>query len=149
MPLLTVWAFVACSRVNFNFTFISFCWRQKVELVLCTHEDVTPHIFNLDTGWRWVVSTTPRPFTPEERTPVSLDRRLCGLQDRSRSSGEGEKCLAPTGSRFPDREARSTCGVPTIAIGIDRKSRATDIVISRCESWTYVCSRILTFRHQL
>lgn len=80
-----------------------------------------------------MVNTTPWPFTPEERTPVALDRRLCGLEGRSRSSVEGEKYLAPICSRFPDRGARSTCGLPTMAIAIDRKSRATDVVTSRCE----------------
>ena len=29
-----------------------------------------PHILNMGTKWKWVVSLTPRPFQPQERTPV-------------------------------------------------------------------------------
>jgi hypothetical protein len=48
-----------------------------------------PHILNLGTRWRWVVSFTPRPLYPQGKSPqYPLDRRLGGLQSRS---GRGVK----------------------------------------------------------
>jgi hypothetical protein len=39
--------------------------------------------FDLGTGWRWVVSFTPRPFYPQGKSPwYPLDRRLGGPQSR-------------------------------------------------------------------
>lgn len=38
----------------------------------------TPFILNLSTSWRWVVSFTPWPLYPKERTPVPKSRRLGG-----------------------------------------------------------------------
>jgi hypothetical protein len=56
---------------------------------------------DLGTSWRWVVSFTPRPFYPREKSPwYPLDRRLCGPRSRSGRRGE-EKVLDPTGTRTP------------------------------------------------
>jgi hypothetical protein len=54
------------------------------------HEDVfestgiAPRILYLGTGWRWVVSFTPRLLYPSGKSPCCpLDRRLAGPQSRS------------------------------------------------------------------
>jgi len=45
---------------------------------------IAPLILDLGTRWRWVVSFTPRPLYPQEKSPwYPLDRSLCGLQSRS------------------------------------------------------------------
>jgi hypothetical protein len=41
-----------------------------------------PHILNLGTRWKRVVSFTPRPVFRKKRTRYPLDRRLGGLQSR-------------------------------------------------------------------
>jgi hypothetical protein len=54
-----------------------------------------PRIPDLGTRWRWVVSFTPRSFTPQgKKPPNSLDRRLGGPQRRSGRGGE-EKNFQP------------------------------------------------------
>jgi hypothetical protein len=48
---------------------------------------------DLGTGWKWVVSFTPRPLYPRRKNPrCPLDRRLGGPQSRSGSCG-GQKIL--------------------------------------------------------
>jgi len=52
--------------------------------------DIAPHILNLGSRWRWVVSFTPRPLYSRRKSSChSLDRRLGGPQ--SRSGGEGDE----------------------------------------------------------
>jgi hypothetical protein len=57
-------------------------YLSKVKLSLCfnwksCHEDVlgnggvAPHILDLGSRWRWVVSFTPRPLNPRERAPFT------------------------------------------------------------------------------
>jgi hypothetical protein len=47
-------------------------------------ESIAPHILNLATRWRWVVSFTPRPlYSQVKDTWYPLDRRLGGPQSRS------------------------------------------------------------------
>jgi hypothetical protein len=44
---------------------------------------IAPRIIELDTRWRWVVSSTPRPLYPQGKSPwYPLDRRLGGPQRR-------------------------------------------------------------------
>jgi hypothetical protein len=61
--------------------------------------DVQFHsFFDLGTGWRWVVSFTPRPLCPQGKSPLyPLDRRLGGPQRRSASGGEEKNSQAPSG----------------------------------------------------
>jgi hypothetical protein len=48
-----------------------------------------PRFIDLGTSWRWVVSLTPRPIYPREKSPRdSLDRNLGGPQSWSRRYGE-------------------------------------------------------------
>jgi hypothetical protein len=62
---------------------------------------IDSHFLDLGTSWRWVVSFTPRPLYPREKSPrYPLDRRLGGLQSRSGRFGEG-KIFDPTGTRTP------------------------------------------------
>jgi len=72
--------------------------KVKVKLSLCFnwaphYEDVfgsgAPHIPDLDTTWRWVVSFTLRPLYPQRYNPwYPLDRKLGGPQSWSGCSGE-------------------------------------------------------------
>jgi hypothetical protein len=58
-------------------------------------------IHDLGTRWGWVVSFTPRPFYPREKSPrYPLETRLGGPQSRSGRCGE-EKNLASAGNRTP------------------------------------------------
>jgi hypothetical protein len=58
-------------------------------------EGIGPRILNIGTGWRWVVSFTPRPLYPQEKSPwYPLDRRLGGTQNRT-GCGGGEKNSQP------------------------------------------------------
>jgi hypothetical protein len=72
--------------------------KDKVILVLNEapyHEDnwnigsIAPHIFNLDTRWRWTVkSTTGCTIPGENGSQYRLDRRLGGIQSESECCGE-------------------------------------------------------------
>jgi hypothetical protein len=45
---------------------------------------IAPHILNLGTGWRWLVSLTPQPFYPWDKSVrFLLNRRLGGPQNQS------------------------------------------------------------------
>jgi hypothetical protein len=66
----------------------------KVKLSLCCEDvlgsgGIAPHIIDLSTRWRCVVSFMPWPLHPQGKSPwYPLDRRLCGPQNRS---GNGEE----------------------------------------------------------
>jgi hypothetical protein len=56
---------------------------------------IAPRIIDLGTGWRWVVSFTPRLLYPKGNSLLyTLDRRLGGPQSRSGHDGE-EKYSQP------------------------------------------------------
>jgi hypothetical protein len=56
---------------------------------------IAPRILDLGTGWRWVVSFTPRPLHPQEKSPwYPLDRKLGWPQSQSGRGGE-EKISQP------------------------------------------------------
>jgi hypothetical protein len=62
---------------------------------------IDPHFLDLGTSWRWVVSFTPRPPYPQEKSPLyPLDRRLGGPHSWSGRHGE-VKILASTRTRIP------------------------------------------------
>jgi hypothetical protein len=64
-------------------------WGVEVEL----HS-----FFDLGTGWRWVVSFTPRPLYLQGKRPwYPLDRRLGGPQSRSGRDGEEKNSQPPPG----------------------------------------------------
>jgi hypothetical protein len=55
---------------------------------------IDPHILNLGTRWRCLVSFTPRSLYPQGKSPwYPLDRRLDGPQSRSGRGGEEENSL--------------------------------------------------------
>jgi hypothetical protein len=55
---------------------------------------IEPHILDLGTSWRWVVSFTPRPlYLRGNRPPYPLDRRFGGPQSRSGRFLEKRKFL--------------------------------------------------------
>jgi hypothetical protein len=57
-----------------------------------------PHILDLDTRWRWVVSFTPRSLYPQEKSPrYPFDRRLGGTQSRYGRGGEEKHSQPPPG----------------------------------------------------
>ena len=56
----------------------------------------------LGTAWRWVVSFTPRPLRPRERTTVHTEKRAGWAPETVWTFGRREKVLAPTGTRNPD-----------------------------------------------
>jgi hypothetical protein len=86
--------------------------------VMKAYGGIDPHFLDLGTNWRWVVSFTPRPLYPWEKSPrYPLDRMLGGPQSHSGRHGE-EKILDLTGTRTPTYSV-----VQTVA------SRYTDYVI--------------------
>jgi hypothetical protein len=59
---------------------------------------IAPHILDLGTRWRWVVSFTLRPLYPQGKRPsYPLDRRLGGPQSRSGRGGEEKNSQPPPG----------------------------------------------------
>jgi hypothetical protein len=100
-------------RVRFSstiFTRLSSC--SLTNYPVC-HDDVwksgciDPHLLDLGTSWRWVVSFTPRLLYTWERAPTyPLDRRLGRSQSRCGRHGN-VKILAPTGTRTPNPRSSS------------------------------------------
>jgi hypothetical protein len=91
----------------------------KVKLSLCLtnealrHEGawgsgcIDPHFLDLETGWRWAVSFTPRPLCHRGKSPrYPVDRRLGGPQSRSGRRAK-EKILDRTGTRTPSFQSSS------------------------------------------
>jgi hypothetical protein len=59
---------------------------------------IAPHILDLGTRCRWVISFTPRPLYPQGKSPwYPLDRRLGGPQSRSGRGGEEKNSHPPPG----------------------------------------------------
>jgi hypothetical protein len=59
---------------------------------------IAPHIPDLGTRWKWVVSFTTRPLYPQGKSPrYPLDRRLGGPQSRSGRGGEKKNSQSPSG----------------------------------------------------
>jgi len=53
---------------------------------------IAPHIHDLGTKWRWVVSFTIRKLYPQGKSPwYPLDRKLCGPQNQSGHSCQERK----------------------------------------------------------
>ena len=90
IPLLPLWAFVACSRVNFAFYLYLLCqeviWRSVgiAPPIIIGEARATPkllHIINIDITWRGVVSFTPLQHYPR--------RRISHYSKNSRKVGPG------------------------------------------------------------
>jgi hypothetical protein len=63
---------------------------------------IAPRILDLGTRWGRVVSFTPRPLYPQEKSPwYLLDRRLGGPQSRSGGSGEVKNSQPLSGLKPP------------------------------------------------
>jgi hypothetical protein len=64
---------------------------------------IAPRIFNLGISWRWIVSFTPRPLYPRDKSSrFPLDRRLGGPQRLSGCAGEEKNSHHyPTGNWTP------------------------------------------------
>jgi hypothetical protein len=71
----------------------------KVKLSLCFNRaprhggllrsgNIDPHVLDLGTGWRWMVSFTVQLYPQRKTRRYLLDRRLGGPQSRSGCSGE-------------------------------------------------------------
>jgi hypothetical protein len=68
-------------------------------------EGIAPHILDLGTRWRWVVTFTSWPLYPQEKSSwYPLDRRLGGPQSQT---WWGEKYSALTGIQAPNHPAHS------------------------------------------
>jgi hypothetical protein len=82
---------------------------KKIKLSLCLTKhhamkaywgsgSIAPHILDLGTSRRRVVSFTPRPLYPQRKSPwYPLDRRLGGPQSRSGRGGEEKNSQHPSG----------------------------------------------------
>jgi hypothetical protein len=63
---------------------------------------IAPHILDLGTSWRWVVSFTPRPLYTQGKSPrYPQDRRLGGPQSRSGHGGEENNSQLLPGLEHP------------------------------------------------
>jgi hypothetical protein len=98
--------------------------KVKIKLCLClikhysmkkTGEwSYSSTILDIGTRWRWVVSSTPGPLYPREKSPrYELDRRLFGPQILSRRCGIDKNLLPMPGIEPRPSSSRSI----TIAIG--------------------------------
>jgi hypothetical protein len=122
IPPLPQYAFTAWYSVKAEgqlYTITYFRARgTKVKLSLCLTKHhamktywgsggIAPHILDLGTRWRWMVSFTSRQLYLQGKNPLyPLDRRLGGPQSRSGRGGE-EKNSQPLPGLNPDRQARS------------------------------------------
>jgi hypothetical protein len=71
---------------------------------------IAPHIFDLGTRWRWVVSFTPLPLYPQGKRPwYPLDRRLVGPQSRSGGSGVKKSSQPMSGLEPPIIQLIAQC----------------------------------------
>jgi hypothetical protein len=63
---------------------------------------IPPHILDLDNGWIWAVSFTPRPLYPQGKSPgYPLDRRLGGPHSQSGRSDEEKNSQSLPGLELP------------------------------------------------
>jgi len=63
---------------------------------------VAPHFLDVGTRWRWVLSFTHQPLYTREKAPwYPLDRRLGGLQIRSRCGDEEKNSQLLPGLKTP------------------------------------------------
>jgi hypothetical protein len=95
-------------RLSYLTSICNYTEQVKVKLSLCffltEHHAmkmywgsgcIAPHILDLSTRWRWVVSFTSQPLYPQGKSPwYPLDRRLGGPKSQSGCSGE-EKNFQP------------------------------------------------------
>jgi hypothetical protein len=91
---------------------------------------IAPHILDLGTKWRSVVSFTPRPLYPQRKGPLyPLDRRLGGPQSRSGRGGEEKNPKLLPGLESPIIQAvaqRYTTQLSrTVAVNILHKQSRT------------------------
>jgi hypothetical protein len=97
--------------------------KVKVKLPLCLNKHhtmtywgiggIAPHILDLSTRWRWVVSFIRWLLYPQGKSPwYPLDRRLGRPQSQSGHGGK-EKILSPFHEMNPHRPACSLVAIPT------------------------------------
>jgi hypothetical protein len=93
---------------------------------------ITPHILNLGTRWKWMVSFTPRPSYPRRWISwYPVDRRLGATQSRPGRGGE-EKNLCPC------RESNSNSIVIVIIIIILQGiCQSRPVPAQNFNFWTY------------
>jgi hypothetical protein len=66
-----------------------------------------PHICDLDTRWRRVLSFTLRPLYSQERALVPIEQEAGWVPEQVWKRWWGENFPAPAGTRTPDHPARS------------------------------------------
>jgi hypothetical protein len=78
---------------------LSLCWTKHHTMkAYWGSGDIAPRILDLAARSIWVVSFTPRPLYPQEKSPWNpLERRLDGPQSRSGLGGEGKNSYPPPG----------------------------------------------------
>jgi hypothetical protein len=86
---------------------LSLCWTKHHAMkTYWWSGGIVPHILDLGTRWRWVVSFTPRPLYPQGKSPwYQLDRMLSGLHSWS-GHGVKEKNSLPPPEIEPRPSAR-------------------------------------------
>jgi hypothetical protein len=122
-----IWFCCVCScsqplgtRTNYQRNIGNSCYKRlSLCLILTEHHAMKAYwgvelllhsFFNLDTRWRWVVSSTPRPLYPQGNRPwYSLVRKLGGSQSLPGRGGEEKNSQHPPWIELcnPDRLARS------------------------------------------
>jgi hypothetical protein len=74
---------------------------------------IAPHVLDLGTRWRWVVSFTSRPLYPQGKNPwYPLNRRLGGPQSRSGRGGEEKNSQPLPGLEPSDHPTWSPAVMP-------------------------------------
>jgi hypothetical protein len=95
--------------------------KGKLSLCLTKHhatkaywesEGLAPLILDLGTRWNWVVSFTPQPLYPKEKsTWYPLVRRLGGSQSRSGRGGEEKNSQPPPGRDDKEKSSHPLPGI--------------------------------------
>jgi hypothetical protein len=87
-----------------------FLTEHHVMKAYWTSGGTAPRVLELGTGWRWVVSFTPRLLYPQGKSPwYPLDRSLGGPQSRSGRGGEEKISQLPIVQPVAQQKLMNQC----------------------------------------